>query len=275
MNCLLYSQFTVTRYIGIDFSGDVEKWRPNRSRSNVWIALARRNAVAFEVERLFRVQDCAKRQETKSPFSSLIKFLRGADFVAAGIDAPFSVPSGYVPAGGHRELLDKTVAIDCDERPFPRGADFIASLSPISGADPLPWHGRKVYRETEGYWANRGINVRSTLWNGPRGGAPFTAACLPLLAHTGPPIWPWAIPHPETRSLLVEAFPAGQLFAWGLPCNSYNGSGDHAREVRQTIITGIEARTGLVSSADVVWRRSVCRFGHCLCHSVAPYLRGG
>ena len=95
-------KFTVARYIGIDFSGDVEQWRPNRIRSNVWIALARRHPTGFEVERLFRVQDCAKGEMTKSPFSSLLDLLRGTDFVAAGIRRSFFgaiivCPSGRTP----------------------------------------------------------------------------------------------------------------------------------------------------------------------------------
>lgn len=35
------------------------------------------------------------------------------------------------------------------------------------------------------------------------------------------PIWPWA--DSSTRGLLVEAFPAAQLYHWNLPHNRYNG----------------------------------------------------
>jgi hypothetical protein len=55
-----------------------------------------------------------------------------------------------------------------------------------------------------------------------------------------------SVPQPEIRSLLVEAFPAAQLSSWGLPQNSYNGSGADARSVRQKIIESMQMRKGLV-----------------------------
>lgn len=235
----------MARYIGIDFSGNALQWSPHCTRSNVWIALAQASSATFEVERLFRVQECPGAQGTKSPFLSLIEFLCESEFLAAGIDAPFSVPTTYMPVGGHPALLQRTIEMACGKRPFPKGADFIAALSPRLGADPLPSRGRKVYRETEKVWKGRGVNVRSTLWNGPRGGAPFTVACLSLLARTGLSLWPWAVPRPESGSLLVEAFPAGQLSAWGLPHDSYNGSGAGPQARRQRIIERMEIRSGL------------------------------
>lgn len=80
--------------------------------------------------------------------------------------------------------------------------------------------GKKLWRHTESEWQTRGVNVRSTLWNGPRGGAPFTVACLTLLHRTGRPIWPWCR---DEKNCLVEAFPAAQLRHWKLPFIGYNG----------------------------------------------------
>jgi hypothetical protein len=45
-------------------------------------------------------------------------------------------------------------------------------------------------RLTEKYWQDKGVNVRSTMWAGPRGGAPFAVACMTLLARHDGPVWP-------------------------------------------------------------------------------------
>jgi hypothetical protein len=55
-------------------------------------------------------------------------------------------------------------------RPFARGNAVVQTFAP-----QLPAPGAKIFRETERYWIARGVNVRSTLWAGPRGGAPFAA----------------------------------------------------------------------------------------------------
>jgi hypothetical protein len=93
----------------------------------------------------------------------------------------------------------------------------------------------KPLRATEEHWRSQHINVRSTLWNGPRPGAPFTSACLQLLAATQLPCWPW---YSAGVPLLVEAFSAAQLAAWNLPNSDYN---DDLR-VRKTIIAGLSSR---------------------------------
>jgi hypothetical protein len=114
-------------------------------------------------------------------------------------------------------------------------------------APALAPRGRHVHRATEQHWRKRRINVRSVLWNGPRGGAPFAAACLTLLAECGVPAWPW------TRGgapLLAETFPAGQLRQWDLPWFGYNGAAPAARQCRKQIVAGLFARTRLRVSAD-------------------------
>jgi hypothetical protein len=85
---------------------------------------------------------------------------------------------------------------------FPQANQLVALANSVS-----PMTSLKPHRLCESYWAHRGVNVRSTLWNEPRGGAPLTAACLPLTAWTGLPCWPWWRHSP----MLVEAFPAAQL----------------------------------------------------------------
>jgi hypothetical protein len=103
-----------------------------------------------------------------------------------------------------------------------------------------------VHRATEQLWRRQRINVRSVLWNGPRGGAPFAAACLTLLSECGVPAWPW------TRAgavLLVETFPAAQLRAWDLPWFGYNGATAGARRNRRTIVAALVKSRNLVLTA--------------------------
>jgi hypothetical protein len=96
---------------------------------------------------------------------------------------------------------------------------------------------KKPLRETERAWSSgsgRKINVRSTLWAGPRGGAAMTAACLILLHKSPCPIWPW---HEGTeRGLLVEAFPAAQLCQWEMEFEGYNGDSPEALSKRAMLV---------------------------------------
>lgn len=98
----------------------------------------------------------------RPPFRRLCDELSKGDFNAAALDAPFSILT-------------------------------------VTGAPP-PLSLPKPLRATEAYWRDQGINVRSTLWNGPRGGAPFAAACITLLHRAGRPVWPWA----KAPGMLVE-----------------------------------------------------------------------
>jgi hypothetical protein len=158
------------------------------------------------------------------------------DFKAAAIDAPFSLPLEHIPKGGHPELLRQVRLLpDGSDRPFPLGASIVAL-----GEAVTPKLVPKPLRRTEAYWAARGVNTRSTMWNGPRGGAPFAAACLRLLERTELPLWPWS----ELQvGMLAEAFPAAQLQHWGLLYQGY--SKPSAENFRKSILVGLHGRIGL------------------------------
>lgn len=220
-------------YLGIDFSGGAAPWRARCLRPSVWIA-----QLADDAEGALRLADVRPVQELAgegAPFDRLVALLRAGAFVAAGIDAPFSIPAGHLDEGGHAALLTRVAALPpADDRPFPGGAalvDLASAVAPLRQAKPL--------RATERQWAGRGINTRSTLWNGPRGGAPFTAACLTLLARAGRPVWPWQ----QGPGMVVEAFPAAQLWAWGLPHRGY--AKPEQRAMRETIVAGLAQRLRL------------------------------
>ncbi len=218
-------------FLGIDFSGGAAAWRPRCSRPSVWIATVE---VADRL-RLIDVMPVQALAGSGKPFDRLVQLLRSGDHVAAGIDAPFSLPARHLPPGGHRGLLSTVATLpDAPDRPFPSGASLVAlaaAVAPIETAKPL--------RTTERHWSSRGVNTRSTLWNGPRGGAPFTAACLTLLTRVGRPCWPWAI----GPGMLVESFPAAQLRAWGLSHTGY--AGRDQRAARRIILDGLTHRIGI------------------------------
>ncbi|MXV97283.1 MAG: DUF429 domain-containing protein [Acidimicrobiaceae bacterium] len=204
---------------GIDFSGDVTRWTPgcgrfNMNRCNVWIATAEARADALVLVDLRPVQHLSGGEH---PFERLVALLANGDYCAAGIDAPFSLPERHMPVGGWRALLRDVATFPKGGRPFPEGEELVAYAernAPLAGR-------RQPLRKTERTWADRGLSVRSTLFNENRGGAPFTVACLTLLAKVERPVWPWAR---EDRGLLVEAFPACQLLHWRLPYSGYANS---------------------------------------------------
>jgi hypothetical protein len=118
--------------------------------------------------------------------------------------------------------------------PFPRGEALIALANGITKLEQA-----KPLRLTEKYWADQRVNVRSTLWWKPRGGAPFAAACMKLLAAANfPPCWPW---NDAEQGLIAEAFPAAQLQSWKLPYQKYDGP--KGIEVRRQIICGLEEQS--------------------------------
>lgn len=172
---------------------------------------------------------------TSTPYEKLAELLANKRFAAAVIDAPFSIPQRHVPTGGWLDLLKKVDALDLvGNAPFPRGAALIQLAKSIAELEQL-----KPLRLTEKYWCDRKVNVRSTLWWKPRGGAPFAAACMKLLAMAKfPPCWPWAN---AEQGLIAEAFPAAQLQSWKLPYQKYDGSG--GLEVRRQIISGLESQS--------------------------------
>jgi len=227
------------RWLGVDFSGDHQQWRAGRTKSNVWIADVRQEGSEKVLCSLIRVQELASDDETP-PFVRLVELLRSGEYDAAAIDAPFSVPRQFVTDGSHSALLARVGAIELtDKRPFPNGSAFVKA---IAGQDP-PLNPPKPLRRTERFWLSTGVNVRSTLWAGARGGAAMTAACITLLHLAGRPIWPWR--EPAAPGLLVEAFPAAQLRHWGLPHQAYSGNSPEAAAVRDQILTAVGQRLDL------------------------------
>lgn len=211
------------RWLGIDFSGNAKQWGPGVSRSNVWVAEIHRRDDRFHLADVRRAQTLAG---SGKPFERLAARLSVGDFRAAGIDAPFSVPTPCVPSRSHGALLRLVNALPTDERPFPTGAALLEALAPYPGVM------KKPLRACESVWQARKVTVRSTMWNGKRGGAPFTAAALKLLAIARRPIWPHA--DSDQNGLLVEAFPAAQLTEWGVPSAGYSKA--EGAEARRHIV---------------------------------------
>ena len=209
------------RFLGIDFSGGAGPWRPACSRPSVWIA-------ALEGFRLADLRPVQKLEGNAEPFDNLVDLLRHGRYRAAAIDAPFCLPEAHMPPGGHTELLKDIAALPpAEDRPFPRGAAILAYArrqAPLASAKPA-----RITERQHGA-------TRSSLWNGARPGAPFTAACLTLIARAGRPVWPWK----DAPGMLVETFPAAQLRAWGLPAVNY--AAPEARPVRERIIAYLEDR---------------------------------
>jgi hypothetical protein len=221
-------------YLGIDFSGAAAPWRARCSKPTVWVATIE-DVVAPRLADLLPVQDLPGEDQ---PFNRLLALLRAGGFAAAAIDAPFAIPNKYMPPGGHVGLLKRVDGLaPMPDRPFASGAALVALAAEIAPLDR-----KKPYRETEQVWIERGVNTRSTLWNGPRGGAAFTAACLTLLARSRRPIWPWSC----GPGMLVEAFPAAQLRLWALPHRSYSKSEQH--DARQQILFGLGGQLAFTAS---------------------------
>lgn len=223
----------MSRFIGIDFSGGARPWRTSIARPTVWIAVAEIIGSRPQLISLMPVQSLPG---DELPFDRLVRFLARRDFEVAAIDAPFSLPLAHMPRSGHAELLRSVRALpNGHDRPFPLGASLVALGEVVARklvAKPL--------RRTEEYWLTKGVNTRSTMWNGPRGGAPFAAACLRLLERVELPCWPWTQPQVGT---LGEAFPAAQLRQWGLPHQAY--SKQNAEHVRCSILTGLRERISI------------------------------
>ena len=239
------------RWLGIDFSGNFKMWKPGCRRSNVWIADIRKSP---RQDNFFCIADLKRLQQlpgTEAPFSKLVRLLSARDFLAAAIDAPFSIPASFLPPGGHASLLVAASSLASGGHPFGAAKAFVDL---VIGAQELRC--KKPLRVTETEWSERNVNIRSTLWAGPRGGAPMTAACLTLLHQSSCPIWPWAS---SGLGLLIEAFPAGQLKHWELPFQQYNGSAVLHYANRKAILDGLRLRVdltdweeALLPSADAI-----------------------
>jgi len=225
-------------WLGIDFSGNHLKWRPRCTTSNVWIADVFAEKEDVQLRDVRRVQQLPGAGD---PFDRLVALLASADYDAAGIDAPFSVPDTFVGrVGGYAALLSVVASQTSGRRPFINGFDMARI---VAGTSP-PLTPPKPMRATDTFWAKRGVNVRSPMWTGARPGAPMTAACLTLLQRSGRPTWPWSS---RAGGLLVEAFPAAQLNIWGLPHAKYDGRSSSATAVRSTIIDALAKRMRLGS----------------------------
>lgn len=220
-------------FIGIDFSGDHRSWGAGCRRANVWISEVTSQRGVLSLVNVRPVQELPG---DAPPFQRLVNWLRTTEFEAAAIDAPFSVPGQFVPEGSHGRLVEQIASLPVGRRPFARGVDMIELLAPGMSA-----RGTKVYRATETLWRKRNLNVRSTMWVGPRGGAPFTVSCITLLHRAALPIWPWQ----RGGKLLVEAYPAAQLRAWSLPCDQYGGRDADSRKRRYAIVGRLKEQHGL------------------------------
>jgi predicted nuclease with RNAse H fold len=226
-------ELILSKFIGIDFSGGARPWRQTVSKPTVWLATLRQGGGNNRLESVIPVQQLSG---TGTPFNRLVKLIAAGEFDAATIDAPFSLPSRHLPPGKHAELLRSIRALpNAPDRDFPLGSAIV-----LLGENVTVKHEPKPLRETERYWAERGVNTRSTMWSGIRGGAPFAAACLRLLELVGRPIWPWHDPQP---GILGEAFPAAQLYQWGLPHRAY--SKPSQTENREAIVRGLSARASI------------------------------
>jgi hypothetical protein len=240
----------MSRFLGIDFSGNHLMWRPGCGRGNVWISDVRKTGEQLVLDRLMRVQELPGDEH---PLERLAALLREGDFETAAIDAPFSIPRAFVPPEGYASLLERIGALaDPNGRPFLRSADFVKAAA---GVCP-PLNPPKPMRSTDAYWSQKGLNVRSTLWAGARGGAAMTAACFKLLHQAKRPTWPWV---QESRGLLVEAFPMAQLKQWGFPYNGYGKQDQKGEMLRKQIIDGLRGWIDigrfdaiLLSSADAL-----------------------
>jgi hypothetical protein len=217
--------------LGIDFSGDARMWSPGCGKSNVWIAEGSSIGSVISVERLFRVQDL---EAGKHPFDRLSAFISARKAITA-IDAPFAIPATWFE-GDVRKLWKRIAALEMDGRPFPKGERLIKLVSRV--LDP---RGKHVWRETEQAWRERRVNVRSTVWCGHRGGAPFAVAMMTLLARHRGGVWPFT-DRRASGGILVEAFPAAQLCEWRLPFQGYGGSTHTDEAVRMRILAALFER---------------------------------
>ena len=248
-------------YVGIDFSGSQPQWNPNVQASNVWLATLEANGEAVTLVNLQRVQQLPG---PGRPFARLAAWLADMKHTAAAIDAPFSIPWWFFGHGfvDHPALLAMVDGLRLHPaQDFPNGHEFVANA-----AADIPFEYTKPLRVTESYWRGRGVNIRSTVWNGPRPGAPFTSACIKLLAQASCPVWPWA---GHQTGVLVEAFPAAQLKHWGLPLSQYSGPGGQAN--RNVIVAELMATRGLqVDEADLeIMRKNADALDAVLCSYAA------
>lgn len=250
--------------LGVDLSGSAEEWKARRRNSSVWIATAHADAERLVVDDLRPVQALDGEGE---PFERLIALLRRTEGFAA-IDAPFGVPRAH--AASQAVLWAQVVALPQGRRPFGRGADFLRLLAPEAGR-----YGLKSYRQTEEVWLRRRLNVRPTLWGALGGGAAVTAACLTLLQRSGAPVWP--LRQTGAGAVLVEAWPAAQLAAWGLQASGYSGTKPKPAAARERILAALIVAHGLriPDRLSELCRRSADALDAVICAYAAKTLAEG
>jgi predicted nuclease with RNAse H fold len=225
-------------WLGIDFSGDITKWRPRCARPSVWIAEIIAAEAGLELRSLCPVQALTG---DGTPFERLTARLSAPDVQVVAIDAPLGIAAHAMPPGGFTAMVELLTQPEPDSnRPFPRGSTVVCRLL---GDDA--GYGEKRYRPVTQAWRDRGLNLRSPLWAGPRGGAPLLAAGLQLVSAAGLTVWPMGASPGADLALVpvgavVEGYPAGQLAVWGLPHTRYNPSTPVARAIRKTLVNAIE-----------------------------------
>jgi hypothetical protein len=244
-------------WVGIDFSGSNPSWSPRTSRSNVWICIlreTRRNQ--FRLIQLDRLQDFFP-SGPLLPVQSLANFLEAGSFTCAAIDAPFSLPAVAMPKQGFLELLKEVRALKIEEgRWIPRGHQLIEIAQ--RRIPSLEDRGSKRYpRLVEKEFSAS----RTPLWGGPRPGAPFTVACLWLLANANVRHL-WGGEKDASKARVVEAYPAGQLAHWRWPSKNYDGMKGDAPQARKSIVQKLkcswsieisdQAQFALEASADAL-----------------------
>ena len=218
-------------WVGIDFSGSNSSWSPRTSRSNIWICVLREaQHNKFQVTKLDRVQGFFS-SRSLSLIQSLANYLNAGSFTCAAIDAPFSLPAAAMPKGGFLELLEEVRALKIDaDRWVPRGHQLIEIAK--RRIPDLEDRGSKSYpRIVEKEFSAS----RTPLWGGARPGAPFTVACLWLLASANITHL-WGGEKHASSVRVVEAYPAGQLAHWGWPSKGYDGDENNAPQIRKSII---------------------------------------
>jgi hypothetical protein len=238
----------MSTFIGIDFSGGARPWKEHVREPTVWLAFVGDLGDRLSLNKLLPVQAL---EGNGSAFDRLVALLAAGAYEVAAIDAPFSLPVAHLPQGSHSELILNVRALPNGlDRPFPTGASIVTLGEMVAPKTEL-----KPLRQTETYWKSRGVNTRSTMWNGPRGGAPFAAACLCLIERSQRPCWPWSEFQP---GILCEAFPAAQLHHWGLPCTKYSGfAGQSTRErifngIRNRLVVNAHHAETILRSADAL-----------------------
>jgi hypothetical protein len=111
-------------FLGIDFSGNTRSWRVSSMTSNVWVCHI--NCPGDQEPRVTDLRPVQDLEGTGSPFKRLANILAQKQFSAVAIDAPFSLPSRYVPVDGWPKLLELVDALPIDpDAPFPNGPSLI------------------------------------------------------------------------------------------------------------------------------------------------------